>query len=219
MKLITPSYKIGGFKRPSISPVNFMGNIIPPTITYIGGGGANGETTTPTGVEVGDLIIGVALKAASTAPTHDTTGGTLILSASSSASSVIAFWDYADSTTPNFGTHTGANRCEWFAYRFSDPPVNPIGASARISGVSSTTFGWAGLTLIKTRSIVVTVGYRAANETIVNRPLAVAAGGATGVSARYKPMRSNGEVLSWPLENVTQTVAGTSQSIAIEIGY
>jgi len=190
-----------------------------PTLAYVTGAGANGATASPSGLSAGDLLVGVVLKATTTAPTHDPTGGALIGSWSSGASSGIAFWKYAESSTPAFGTHTGGSRCEWFAARFSEPPVNPIGASDRISGGVFTAFSWCGLTLQKSRSMVFTVGYRAANEAILDRTGALAAGAATGVSSRYKPMRSNGEVASWPQEDLTQTVAGVFQSIAIEVGY
>jgi hypothetical protein len=189
------------------------------TLEPVTAGGANGTTASITGVLAGDLILGVVLKTSSTAPTHDVAGGALINSWSSGSSSAIAFWKYAESTTPAFGTHANGSRCLWAAYRFSAPPANPIGASDRISGSSSTTLSWCGLTLTRPGGHVFTVAYRAVDDPIVDRPGAVAAGAATGVSARYKPMRSNGAVTSWAQENVTQTVAGVYQSIAIEIGY
>ena len=195
------------------------GGASPGTLEFVSAGGASATTVTVTGALTGDLIVGIAAKTSATAPTHDPTGGALIGSWSSGSSSAIAFWKYAESSTPAFGTHTGASRCQWLAYRFSAPPVSPIGASDRISGATSLIMPWAGLTLTKTGSHVITLAHRAADEAIVDRTGAVAAGTASGVSARFKPMRSNGAVSSWPVENVTQTLTAVYQCIAIEIGY
>jgi hypothetical protein len=188
-------------------------------ITPIGAGGASATTISPTGVATGDLMIGFAFKSTVTAPTHDATGGELIATYSSNGSSANIFWKYAENSTPAFGTHTGASRVQWVASRFSAPPANPIGAFARSAANTSLIMGWAGLTLTKQGSHVITFGFRAADEAITDRPGAVSVSGTAGVSTRYKPMRSDGVVTSWPLENVAQAVTGYHQSIAIEIGY
>lgn len=195
------------------------GGSSPRTLDFVAGGGASATTISPSGIAAGDLLLGLALNTTTTTPTHDATGGALIGTWSSNASSAILFWKWAESSTPAFGTHTNANRVQWAAWRFSAPPADPIGAVDRITGASSLTMSWLGLTLEKSGSHVFTMGYRAANEAIVERPGATAVSGTAGVTARYKPMRSSGAVTSWPQEDVTQTIAGIYQSIAVEVGY
>ena len=195
------------------------GGASPGTIDPVSFGGASATTVVPTGVLAGDLLVGFAMKTTVTAPTHDPVGGALIAAYSSNGSSANIFWKYAEDDTPDFGTHIGAGRCQWAAYRFSAPPASPIGAFARSAANTSLVMGWAGLTLTKLGSHVITVGFRAADEAITDRTGAVAAGTASGVSTRFKPMRSNGAVTAWAAENVAQLVSGYHQSIAIEIGY
>lgn len=189
------------------------------TIEFIAAGGANGATVSPTGGAAGDLLVGAVLKTTTTAPTHDEAGGALIGSWSSGASSAIAFWQWTESDTPPFGTHENGSRSQFWLLRFSHPPANPIGASDRVSGAASLVMGWAGLTLQKIGSHVLTFGYRGANEAITARSDAVAVAGTAGASARYAPFRSNGPVSAWAAQDVAQAVSGVHQSIAIEVGY
>lgn len=191
----------------------------PRTLTFITSGGTNGATISPTGVLAGDLIVGVVARPQTTAPTHDEAGGALIGSWSSNASSAIAFWKYAEDADPAFGTHINGARSQFWAYRFSDPPANPIGAFDRVAGAASLIMGWAGLTLTKSRRHVLTFGYRAADEAVTPRTDATAVANSGGTSARYYPMRSNGEVSAWALQSLAQTVSGVHQSIAVEVGY
>lgn len=199
-----------------------LGGSRPPlgTIEFIAAGGANGDTMSPTGGAAGDLLVGLVARPATTAPTLDPAGGALIITGSSNASSVTAFWRYIDGANPAFGTHTNGSRCQFWNLRFSGtPPVNPIGASARVAGAASLVMGWAGLTLQKVGSHVLTFGYRAANEAITGRSDAVAVSGTAGTTARYAPYRSNGAVSAWAAQDVAQAVSGVHQSIAIEVGY
>lgn len=190
------------------------------TIDFIASGGTNGATIAPSGLQEGtDLVLGMVFKTTSTAPTHDPTGGALLGSWTGSGSSAIAFWKWAESGAPAFGSHTGGNRSQFFVYRFSSQPLNPIGAVARVAGIASPTMGWAGLTLTKTGSHVATLGYRAADEAITLRPDAITTATAGGTSARYQPMRSDGLVAAWLAQNVAQTVSGVHQSVAVELGY
>lgn len=189
------------------------------TLTFISSGGSSAATTSPSGLATGDAFLGIVFKATATAPTHDEAGGALLGSFSGNATSSIVFWKYAESGTPAFGTHTGGSRCQWWAYRFSDPPVAPFGTPIRNAGAASLVMGWAGLTLTKQMSQVLTMGMRVADDPLAVRTDAAQANAPVGASVRYAFLRSNGAVTSWPAENAAQLVSGVHQSIAVEVGY
>lgn len=190
------------------------------TITFIGAAGANAATIQPTGLQAGtDVVVGVVMKPTNTAPTFDPDGGNLLGSYSGNGSSCILFWKYAESDTPKFGTHANGNRSQYFAFRFSDPPANPIGAFGRVAAAAGLTMAWGGLTLQRPGSHVITMGYRAADDPIIQRTGTVTVSGGAGVSARYMPLRSDGPASAWAAENPTQLVSGVSQSISLELGY
>ena len=190
------------------------------TLTFVAGGGSSAATTAPSGIAAGDALLGIVLKTTTSAPTLDTTVGWNSLgSFSSNSTSAIVFWKYAESSTPAFGTHTGGTRCQWWAYRFSDPPVAPFGTPIRASGAASLIMGWAGLTLAKLQSHVATIGHRNADDPLAQRPDALQVQAPVGATSRYAFMRSNGAVSSWPAMDLAQAVSGVHQSIAVEVGY
>lgn len=192
----------------------------PRTLTFVGSGGSSSTTTSPSGLQTGDALLGIVLKTTTTAPTLDTgVGWTSLGSFSSNSTSAIVMWKYAESATPAFGTHTGGTRCQWWAWRFSDPPVAPFGTPIRASGAASLVMGWAGLTLAKQQSHVATIGHRNANETLSERTDALQVNAPVGATSRYSFMRSNGAVSSWPSMDLAQAVSGVHQSIAVEVGY
>lgn len=196
------------------------------SIEYITSNSANGDTAAISGVMTGDLIVGIATRSGSaTLPTFDTgqgwnriDGGTW----TSAFRSSIAFWKWAESSTPSFGNHTDASRCVWSAYRYGYQISNPIGASAYLApswvGADMSVY-WTGLTLTKSVSHVLSHMHRAANETIPVRAGDVTSFGVAGVSARYTAVRSNAPVATWPELSSAMSVAGLSQCVAIEIGY
>lgn len=192
----------------------------PRTLAFVASGGSSATTTAPSGIAAGDALLGIVLKTTTTAPTLDTTVGWNSLgSFSSNSTSAIVMWKYAESGTPAYGTHTGGTRCQWWAYRFSDPPVAPFGTPIRVSGAASLIMGWAGLTLGKLQSQVATIGHRNANETLSERTDALQVNAPVGATSRYAFMRSNGAVGSWPAMDLAQAVSGVHQSIAVEVGY
>lgn len=192
----------------------------PRTLTFVGSGGSSAATTAPSGIAAGDALLEIILKTTTGAPTLDATVGlTLLGTFSSNSTSAIVAWKYAESSTPAFGTHTGGTRCQWWAWRFSDPPVAPFGTPIRASGAASLVMGWAGLTLAKSQSHVATIGHRNANETLSERTDALQVNAPVGATSRYSFMRSNGAVGSWPSMDLAQAVSGVHQSIAIEVGY
>jgi hypothetical protein len=190
------------------------------TLTFVAGGGSSAATTAPSGIAAGDALLGIVLKTTTTAPTFDATvGWTQIGTFSSNSTSGIVFWKYAESSTPAFGTHTGGTRCQWWAWRFSDPPVAPFGTPIRDSDPASIVMGWAGLTLTKQMSQVATIGHRNADDPIAVRTDALQVQAPVGATSRYAFMRSNGAVGSWPSMDLAQAVSGVHQSIAVEVGY
>lgn len=217
----------------SAQPVLQAGGLFPPvtpadlassvgdveTLEFINANGSRGATTTISGARQRDFVLGMVFKTSGGVPAFDgTVGWHLINGWSSGSSSALAFWRYAESDDPPFGVHVGGNKAEFYVYRSNRPPANPIGDVTRVAG-SGLLMPWTGLVPRLRQSRVLTMGYRAANELIVPRPGALAVSGASGSSARYLPLRSDGAVTAWPELTTKQAIAGAAQSVAIEIGY
>jgi hypothetical protein len=197
------------------------------SITRIAHGSGNGDTIAISGVEAGDLIVGVVMRTGSAArPVFDSGGGRTRIDDDTwfagGDRSTIAFWKIAESTTPSFGAHTDGVRVMWQAYRYAlGAPVNPIGDVAYLSGNAGgylTSAYWTGLTLEGPagKSHVFTYMGRTANEALGTRPGTATAFGEAGATVRYRGYY-DGPVSSWPEEIVAQSVSGPSQCVSIEV--
>lgn len=190
-----------------------------PTLSFITNGfSINSPTHAVTGVQAGDLIVGGSFRSF-TSPADLATGvgwseiGNWAGSANRAAR---AFWKYAEDTEPDFGTHTNATHVWWHAYRHSHPPANPIGAVEHLLSGQAFLAPWIGLDLQREDSHVSTAMHRNGNESLTLRPDMIDGGG-TGLSSRYRSAYSAGQKVTYPTFDASQTVSGSTHSLAIEI--